>query len=254
MHGGHWRTLRVSLTTIAVATFVSAAPTGATPTSKPAPLRIVVTNDDGYAAPGIDALVEALRDLPRVKITVVAPAANQSGTGDRTTPGPVGVAEVETASGFRASAVEGYPADSVVLALDNTARDPHLVISGVNQGQNLGPVLDVSGTVGAARTAARRGVPALAVSQGLGEPPDYAAGAAEAVTWVKEHRTQLARRDVATTEVVNINVPTCTTGEVRGLVDVPAATTGDALAPSDCTSTLADPPDDVVPSPTAMPG
>ena len=54
---------------------------------------------------------------------------------------------------------------------------PDVVLSGINQGQNLGALSDVSGTVGAARTAARHGIPALAVSQGTGNPPDYAAGA-----------------------------------------------------------------------------
>jgi 5'-nucleotidase len=122
---------------------------------------------------------------------------------------------------------------------------PHVVVSGVNQGQNLGPVLAVSGTVGAARTAVRRGIPGVAVSAGLGEPPEYAAGVDEAIRWLKEHRKALVK-DVDPTEVVNINVPTCTTGEIRGLVEVPAAATGDALAAVDCTSTLEDPADDLI--------
>ena len=134
-------------------------------------LDILVTNDDGYAAPGIDALVERLRALPGVKLTVVAPATNQSGTSDRTTPGPVSAltaTEVTTASGYAATAVAGFPADSVNYALDVLKLSPDLVVSGSNAGQNLGVVAPISGTVGAARTAVRRGVPGVAVSQEIG--------------------------------------------------------------------------------------
>jgi 5'-nucleotidase len=224
------------------------AAAAATAAPKPPALRVLVTNDDGVSAPGIDALVSGLRALDRVKVTVVAPATNQSGTSDRTTPGPLTTGETTTASGYRAIAVQGYPADTVNFALDGgIPTKPHLVASGVNQGQNLGPVVNVSGTVGAARTAVRRGVPAVAISQGSGEPPDYAAGVREAVRWVKKHRKALTKKKPATpTDVANINVPTCTTGKVRGLIEVPSATTGDAAAPSDCLSTLKNPPDDVV--------
>jgi 5'-nucleotidase len=218
---------------------------GAAPAPRPKVLRILVTNDDGVAAPGIDALVEGLRDLDRVKVTVVAPATNQSGTGDQTTPRLLTVTDTETAGGYPAVAVDGFPADSVIIAFDSVLRKmPHVVVSGVNQGQNLGPVLAVSGTVGAARTAVRRGIPGVAVSAGLGESPDYAAGVDEAIKWVKEHRKELVK-GADPTDVVNINVPTCTTGEIRGLVEVPAAPTGDALAAVDCTSTLEDPTDDL---------
>ncbi|MEY3361923.1 MAG: hypothetical protein RL531_1642 [Actinomycetota bacterium] len=126
------------------------------PTARIPNLEILVTNDDGYAAPGIDALVERLRDLPGVEITVVAPATNQSGTSDRTTPGDVSAltaAKVATTSGYPATAVTGFPADSVNYALDVLDLDPDLVVAGSNAGQNLGVVAPISGTVGAARTA-----------------------------------------------------------------------------------------------------
>jgi 5'-nucleotidase len=223
-----------------------ALPAAAAP--KPAILRILVTNDDGVDAPGIDALVHGLRKLERVTVTVVSTATNQSGQSDKTTPGPLTTTEVTTASGYPAIAVQGFPADTVNFALDGgITTKPHLVASGVNAGQNLGPVINVSGTVGAARTAVRRAIPAVAISQGTGEPPDYAAGVREAVRWVKQHRKTLTKKNAAApTEVTNINVPTCTSGKVRGVVEVPSATTGDAGAPSDCTSKLKNPTDDVV--------
>ncbi len=222
-----------------------ALPATAAPVQKPKVLRILVTNDDGVSAPGIDALVEGLRDLDRVKVIVVAPATNQSGTDDQTTPGELTTTETTTASGYPAIAVQGFPADTVNFALDGgVAKVPHVVIAGVNQGQNLGPVFTVSGTVGAARTAVGRGIPGVAVSAGLGDSPAYEEGADQAVTWDRKQRKQLVA-DADPTLVVNINVPSCPAGEVRGLVEVPATPTGDALAPVDCTSTLEDPTDDV---------
>jgi 5'-nucleotidase len=223
-----------------------AAPASAAP--KPPTLRVLVTNDDGVGAPGIDALVQGLRALDRVQVTVVAPATNQSGTSDKTTSGPLTTEQATTASGYTAVAVQGYPADTVNFALDGGIKTkPHLVASGVNAGQNLGPVVNVSGTVGAARAAVRRGVPAVAISQGSGEPPDYASGVREAVRWVKKHRAALTKKGAKSpTEVANINVPTCSTGKVRGVVDVPSATGGDITVTPDCLSKLKKPADDVI--------
>ena len=117
-----------------------------------------MTNDDGVGAPGIDALVQGLRRLDRVRITVVAPATNQSGTGDMTTPGALTTEQATTTSGYPAVAVQGFPADTVNFALDGGIPEkPHLVASGVNVGQNLGPVVNISGTVG--RLAPPCGVP-----------------------------------------------------------------------------------------------
>jgi len=167
-----------------------------------------------------------------------------------TTPGALTTTETTTASGYPAVAVQGFPADTVNFALDGgIPKKPQLVASGVNAGANLGPVTGVSGTVGAARTAVRRGVPAVAISQGSSEgvEPDYPAGVRQAVTWVKGHRAALAKKNAkAPTEVANINVPTCTTGKVRGLVDVPTATAGDVTQPPNCASKVKNPPDDVV--------
>jgi len=197
-------------------------------------LLIVVTNDDGVDAPGIDALVEALRALPDTTLRVVAPADNESGTSDRRSPTPPGWQYSLTASGFPAVAVLGFPADSVDTALGEFAWKPDLVIAGINDGQNLGPLVDVSGTVGAARTAARAGVPALAASQGLGDPPDFASGVRQVLAWVKSFRDRPAPPPEPT--VTNLNIPTCTSGKVRGVVDVDVATeaTGRDALVSDC--------------------
>jgi hypothetical protein len=83
------------------------------------------------------------------------------------------------------------------------------------------------------------------VSQGIADVPDYGAGAKQMLAWVKKHRKALvAHKQKATVE--NLNVPTCATGKVRGLVEVPAATTTEGGGnPSDCTSTLTNPTDDI---------
>jgi 5'-nucleotidase len=223
---------------------------GAAAAPKPPTLRVLVTNDDGVAAPGIDALVQGLRKLDRVQVTVVAPADNKSGSSDMTSPAPPATSQATTASGYPAIAVNGFPADTVNFALDGgVPTKPHLVASGVNAGANLGPVVKVSGTVGAGRTAVRRGVPAVAASQGSSEgvAPDYAGGVRETVKWVKDHRKALTKKNPKPpTEVANINVPTCPTGKLRGLVKVPSATGGDITQTPNCQSTLKNPPDDVI--------
>jgi 5'/3'-nucleotidase SurE len=213
-------------------------------------LRILVTNDDGVNAPGIDALVEALRKLPNVAVTVAAPADNQTGAGDRANPDPASITATPTttASGYTATAVNGSPADSVLWGLRGGVKTrPDVVVSGINAGENIGTTIPVSGTVGAARTAARNGVRALAVSQGNPKAPDYGAGARQAVAWVKQHRKELlAARAAPARDLVgvdNLNIPTCTSGSVRGVVVVPISSAPNQ--PVDCTSTLQHPKDDV---------
>jgi len=229
------------------------------------PLRILITNDDGVGAPGIDAVVEALKDDPDNLLTVCAPASNQSGSGDsRTpTPPPLDASETTTASGYPATAVDGTPADSVIYALDNLfpTDPPHVVLSGINEGQNVGAVpggqvallSGISGTVGAAKTAACLGVPALASSQGEvdeGGTLDYEAGVAEVLAWLEANRAALLAGQVALENITSINIPSCETGSIRGTLDVPLATENpNAWALSngtqDCESTVENPPNDI---------
>ena len=218
------------------------------------PLQVLVTNDDGVSAPGISAVVQALRAMPDTRVTVVAPAQNQTLTGSKTTNGVLTVTNATTASGYPAKAVAGYPVDTIVWALDQKGvpERPGLVVSGVNNGQNLGQELTAtsSGTVAAARAAATRGIPALAASQGTDDnlPPDFQAGAQQVVAWVTQHRAALLPRAGSSPALLdNLNVPTCPGGAVRGPVQAPVATnlTGRDLGRVDCTSTAQNPPDDV---------
>lgn len=211
-------------------------------------LRILVSNDDGIGAKGIDALVMALRMLPNTEVTVVAPKDNQSGTGSKTTEGEVAVAEATTISGYNGTAVSGYPSDAVIYALDKGGMPtrPHVVITGINEGANIGPLVNISGTVGAARAAAQRGIPALASSQGLATEPDYPTGVKYVLEWLAEHRAALLDGTAPVT-VTSLNIPTCASGSIRGVVEVPTAADagGRELFTSNCESTTPAPTDDI---------
>ncbi|MCW5890428.1 MAG: survival protein SurE [bacterium] len=191
----------------------------------PSPLRVLVTNDDGVGAPGIDAVVRALSQNPALAITVIAPATNQSGTGDSFTTGPVNVFPSSTAGAFPATAVAGYPADTVFYGVTYAMPvPPDLVVSGINAGQNVGNLTELSGTVGAALVAARFHIPAIAVSTALGAGIDYTEAATYTAQLVERFRTSKSLRSKLsppkepTALVVNVNFPTCPTGRTRGVV------------------------------------
>ncbi|CAN5842420.1 hypothetical protein BH23ACT2_BH23ACT2_04980 [soil metagenome] len=202
-------------------------------------LRILVTNDDSYEAEGIDAVVEGLLTLDAVEVEVVAPLEEQSGQGGRSTLGDLEVTDVELTSGYEARAVDGFPADSVRVAIDELGVEADLVVSGINSGQNLGPLVDISGTVGGARAAVARDIPALATSQGFGDDFDYDSAVPLILDWVEERRDDLISGN-APVELANLNIPSCDEGEVRDLVTVEVEADrpgGDAVVPQDCTVT-----------------
>jgi 5'-nucleotidase len=227
------------LAAVATASLAAATPASAAKPKKPTAITVLVTNDDGVAAPGIDALVEALRTQKNTKVVVVAPATNQSGKGGSTTPGPLTTEGATTASGYESTAVQGTPADTITAALDQLGVKPNVVMSGINAGQNLGSLTDLSGTVGAARAAAARGLPAVAFSQGLGDAPQYDSTAKLAVDWLKQHRAALAKAPKTAPKTIdNYNVPNCPSGKARGVKKVTTAADAEgAVAGVDCAST-----------------
>jgi 5'-nucleotidase len=187
-----------------------------------APLRVLVTNDDGVGAPGIDALVTALAANSQLEVTVVAPATNQSGTGDQLSNQPgatITSMSATTASGTPATAIEGFPADTVLWAvLTGLPERPDIVVSGINAGQNIGEAVELSGTIGAATWAARLGIPAIAASAQFGEA-DYAPIADFVARVVERFRTNKSfrkrMREKGSTEhgiVLNLNFPDCPDG------------------------------------------
>lgn len=125
-------------------------------------LSILLTNDDGWDAPGITAVYDALVGAGH-EVTMVAPATNQSGSGARATfRGPMVVGRPEPGK----YTVEGSPADAAEFGLSVVFEEeaPDVVISGTNAGQNIAAAAVHSGTVGAAVTAINEGVPAIAIS------------------------------------------------------------------------------------------
>lgn len=203
------------------------------------PLNILVGNDDGYSAEGIDTLVTALLTLDDVNVTVVAPLTQQSGQGGKTTEGELAVTDVKTKGGYPAKAVDGFPADAINTAFEELGIEPDLVITGINEGQNVGPLVDVSGTVGAARAGVAHGVPSLATSQGT-ESFDYDSAIPFILDWIEENRDALESGE-APVEVMSMNIPSCETGEIRGLLEVEVGTDGEgALDAQDCESTEAE--------------
>jgi 5'-nucleotidase len=174
-------------------------------------MRILLTNDDGIDAPGIAALYDALASLG--EILVVAPATAQSAMSHKITfHHPLMTREVEFRPGVPGVAVEGSPADCVKLALrtiwperHGPGTRPDVVVSGMNDGANVGINVIYSGTVAAAVESAFLGVPAIAVSLHYGRGarshlPRAAAIARAAVDRVLEHALDAH-------SVININVP-----------------------------------------------
>jgi len=146
-------------------------------------MRILIANDDGYLAPGLAALVQACQGLG--EIAVFAPEQNASGTSNALTLNrPLNIFEArgEHVQGFKV--VNGTPSDSVHVALTGVlGYRPDLVLSGINNGANMGDDTLYSGTVAAAMEGFLFGVPAIAFSQavkGWGEL-DAAAAAARAI-------------------------------------------------------------------------
>uniref|UniRef100_A0A7C2K1F1 5'-nucleotidase SurE n=1 Tax=Schlesneria paludicola TaxID=360056 RepID=A0A7C2K1F1_9PLAN len=150
------------------------------------PPCILLANDDGIHSPGLQALADALAEWGDV--TVVAPQIEQSGVGHTITYLHPLLAHREHRGGkFFGWRVEGSPADCVRLGiLEFCPRQPDLVISGINAGCNVGINVLYSGTVAAAIEGAFFGIPAIAVSQWLDSPADYAATARRAVALAKQ--------------------------------------------------------------------
>jgi 5'-nucleotidase len=141
----------------------STAATAIASEDDPRPLQILLTNDDGWNAPGITAVHEALVEAGH-DVVLVAPASNQSGKGAAVTfGGSLTVSQPEPGK----YSVQGTPVDAAEFGLSavfDESNPPDLVISGTNVGENVAEGIIHSGTVGAAVNALADGVPAIAVS------------------------------------------------------------------------------------------
>src|SRR5438874_2041091 len=151
-------------------------------------MRILLTNDDGIDAPGLQALCEAAAQVG--EIVVVAPTTALSGCSHRvTTSQPLRLIR----HGERQFAVDGTPADCVRVALHEVLRERAWILSGINAGGNLGADVYHSGTVAAVREGVLHGCPGIAFSHYLrrGLPVDWN----RAATWVVRVLRDLLKRD-----------------------------------------------------------
>ena len=175
-------------------------------------MRILLTNDDGILAPGLE-LLEAIAGELSDDVWVCAPAEENSGAGHSLTLSlPVRLVE----HGARRFAVTGTPTDAVNLALRKLFADrpPDLVISGINAGENLADDVTYSGTISAAMEAALAGIPAVAMSQALRDS-GHGFGAAEG--WAAKVLAPLLDLQMAKRTMVNVNFPALGADEVKGI-------------------------------------
>jgi 5'-nucleotidase len=130
-------------------------------------MRVLITNDDGIHAGGLQAMRGALAALDGVEVSVIAPDSNRSATARSiTTRTPIWVEEVAFDDGSVGYATDGTPVDCVRFAdLGLVGERPDLIVSGINHGSNLGDDITYSGTVAAALEGIVLGIPAVAVSQ-----------------------------------------------------------------------------------------
>jgi 5'-nucleotidase len=174
-------------------------------------VRILLSNDDGVLARGLDALRAALEDAGEV--FVVAPEREQSGASrSLTLDRPLRVRRV----GERVYSVDGTPTDCVLLAVrgipDMVQVLPDLIVSGINHGANLGDDVTYSGTVAAAAEGSLMGIPSLAVSLASWEPTHFESAARVARVIVD----QVRERPLPAGTLLNVNVPDLPFEELRG--------------------------------------
>ncbi|MBS0602593.1 5'/3'-nucleotidase SurE [Plasticicumulans sp.] len=171
-------------------------------------MRILVSNDDGYLAPGIRALAQALAGI--AEITVAAPDRNRSGASNSLTlDRPLSV--IRHPDGVWS--LDGTPTDCVHVALTGLMEhEPDMVVSGINAGANLGDDVLYSGTVAAAMEGRFLGRPAMAVSLCAYEPDHLDTAARVALHLVG----RLCRQPLPADTILNVNVPAVPWSELRG--------------------------------------
>jgi 5'-nucleotidase len=187
-------------------------------------MKVLLTNDDGITATGLNALRRALLEVPGLELAVIAPDSNRSATARSiTTRQPLWVDEIDFGDGASGFATDGTPVDCVRFAsLGLLEFEPELIVSGINHGANLGDDITYSGTVAAALEGIVLGIPAIAVSQqAYPDRVDSWAGR----EWEREDFDQAAAftarlveelEEVPMPEATLLNI-NCPAGEIRGV-------------------------------------
>ncbi len=175
---------------------------------------ILVTNDDGITAPGIKALVEAVRPLGEV--IVVAPDGPQSGMGHAITISkPLRLDEVKIFDGIKCYQTSGTPADCVKLAVSRILhKKPDLVVSGINHGSNSSINIIYSGTLSAAMEGIIEGIPSIGFSLSeYGHDAEMDAAGAIATNIVK----QVLENKLPDGVLLNVNIPYLPLRDIKGI-------------------------------------
>ncbi|SHJ92130.1 5'-nucleotidase /3'-nucleotidase /exopolyphosphatase [Anaerobranca californiensis DSM 14826] len=177
-------------------------------------MNVMITNDDGIYAKGIDALVKGFSTKGH-KVFVVAPERERSAVSQAITlHKPLRIHRVDKWDGVEAYAVNGTPTDCSKLGLTELIKEPvDLVVSGINRGPNLGTDVLYSGTVSAAIEATIIGVPAIAISLVGHEQLDYTFAAQIA----EKLAVELLKQGVPKDTLLNVNVPNLPKTEIKGI-------------------------------------
>jgi 5'-nucleotidase len=179
------------------------------------PMKILLTNDDGVHAPGLEVAERIARKLSS-DVWVIAPEMEQSGASHKLTfSDPIRLREIDE----RRFAVKGTPTDCVIMGLKVVIGEkPDLILSGVNRGQNLADDITYSGTVAGAMEGTILGVPSIALSQAYGsdtvDAPHWETGEAHAPAVI----AKLMETGFGEGTLFNVNFPNCPPDAVKGVV------------------------------------
>lgn len=198
---------------------LGACSSGPPPDSGAFPRRVLLTNDNGIDDTKLVELARAFAREPGVEVVVVAATRDRSGTSNflgATGTGRYRVERRDLGPGIEAWALDGYPADCVIFALTGPLRErlPDVVVSGINGGPNLADDWFGSGTIGAARTAAYFGIPAIAVS---GLDDDDSAAVAAVTSWVVRFVRSPIGASLEPPEYLTVSFPVGNPARIHGV-------------------------------------
>ena len=175
-------------------------------------MKILVTNDDGIYSSGIFALWNIAKEFGEVN--VIAPINEKSAVGHGITiSNPLYIKEIERGDGFKGFAVSGTPADCVKIGIKSLLPfSPDLILSGINNGSNLGNNIIYSGTVAAALEGATQNIPSIAISVDSFKPKSFSSSkivARKVINLIKDST-------IASSTVLNVNIPNCEPNDLKG--------------------------------------
>ncbi|MFY0592233.1 5'/3'-nucleotidase SurE [Roseivirga sp.] len=173
--------------------------------------RILISNDDGIESPLLESLYNEIQALPNVEVIIAAPRLNQSGASHSTDSRATTVEKLYKNSSFFGYAVGGRPSDAVRYGIKVLGKEKpfDLVVSGINQGANVGNIAHMSGTVGAAMEALYYGIPSIAVSQ-----ERYGVNTELSAKFVSQLIIKYQKEGAPKGVVISVNIPS---GEPKGV-------------------------------------